>query len=341
MAGSVELGREAFARAAWADAHAHLSASELAGPDDHELYAVASYMSGHDDDSAAAWERAHTLALGADDVEQAARCGAWLAIALLLKGEHAHASGWLARVERVLANTDADVPARGILLVPAFLGALDGGDLTAADAMATEMVAIGSRLDDADVLAFGLLCHGEVLAAAGDVAGGMRRLDEAMVSVTAGETGPITSGIIYCAVIEACMAVSDMRRAGEWTAALTAWCASQPGLVPYRGQCLVHRSEILLARGTWTEALAEATRARDRLSDPVHPALGDAYYQQGELHRLLGSYDEAEQAYRAAAAHGREPAPGFALLRLAAGDVGAARAAITRVAAESGGVIPR
>jgi len=80
--------------------------------------------------------------------------------------------------------------------------------------------------------------------------------------------------------------------------------------------------------------MMEAVRARERLSATAHPALGLACYQQAELHRLRGEFEEAERAYRAAGEHGYEPAPGLALLRLAEGDVRAARAAIERMLAE-------
>ena len=52
--------------------------------------------------------------------------------------------------------------------------------------------------------------------------------------------------------------------------------------------------------------------------------LGRAYYQRGELHRLRGEFDKAEEAYRQASELGRKPQPGLALLRLAQGDVDAA-----------------
>jgi serine/threonine protein kinase len=56
---------------------------------------------------------------------------------------------------------------------------------------------------------------------------------------------------------------------------------------------------------------------------------------RGELHRLSGEFDEAEEAYRHASRYARKPDPGLAQLRLAQGRVEAAAASIRRVAQES------
>jgi DNA-binding NarL/FixJ family response regulator len=335
MTGALQRGRDAFARQAWAAAYDHLSAvDQLDGPD-LELLAVAAFLVGRDSESAAAWERAHVAWRDAGDLAPAARCGAWLAIILTLRGELAPAGGWSARITRLLDEAGLDCPARGYLQVAPFLGALDHGDLEVAGRLADHFVDVGQRFDDADLLALGRLSQGEVAAARGQVGEGMRLFDEVMVAVTAGEVSPIPAGIVYCAVIQACMHALDLRRAAEWTEALRQWCGAQPDLVPYRGQCLVHRSQVLQAHGEWSEAVAEAERARRHLTATTHPALGLALYQQAELHRLRGEHAAADETYRAAHEHGQQPAPGLALLRLAQGRTAAAVTAVNRMVAEA------
>jgi ATP/maltotriose-dependent transcriptional regulator MalT len=331
---AIDRGRAAFDRKAWSEARVAFAACHELCVDDLDRLAVAAFLVGADDESAAAWERAHLAAADLGDADRAAHFACWLGITHLLHGEVAHGGGWLARAERFAAQADERGSARGLLLVPAFLEALGSGDCDAAEGFAVEMLAIGHRSRDKDVLAFGLLCHGEAMIARGDALDAMKLFDEAMVSVTTGEVSPITSGIVYCGVIEACMGAFDLRRAAEWTDALEDWCSAQPDLVPFRGQCLVHRSQVLQARGRWSDAMSEVVHARERLSEAAHPALGLACYQQAELHRLRGEFEDAERAYRAAGEHGHEPVPGLALLRLAEGDVRAARAAIDRMLAE-------
>ena len=83
-------------------------------------------------------------------------------------------------------------------------------------------------------------------------------------------------------------------------------------------------------RGAWTDAVEAAERAAERLLRRRQAAVGAAYYQQGEIHRLRGAFARAEEAYAQASRWGREPQPGLARLRLAQGRVDAAEAAIRR-----------
>ena len=157
-----------------------------------------------------------------------------------------------------------------------------------------------------------------------------------MVAVTTDEVTPLVLGGVYCTVVSGCQEVFDWRRAQEWTAAMSRWCAPQPDLVLFRGQCLLRRSEVLQLRGDWDGALEEVRRALSRLQDPPNQVgLGNAYYQLGELHRLRGLVGEAEEAYRLASQHGRRVQPGLALLRLAQGDAGGALASLRRALEES------
>ena len=104
----------------------------------------------------------------------------------------------------------------------------------------------------------------------GRAAEGLARLDEVMVAVTAGELSPIPSGIVYCEVLQCCRRTFDVRRAHEWTRALDRWCAEQPDMVAFSGQCHAHRAELFLLHGAWADALAAAEEARQRseLGDP-------------------------------------------------------------------------
>ena len=161
------------------------------------------------------------------------------------------------------------------------------GDVEAAHAGFAEATKIGDRFGDPQLIALGRVGEGRCLIYLGEIVEGMALLDEAMVAITAHEVSPAAVGDLYCTVIEGCQEVFDVRRAQEWTAALSRWCDSQPELVLYRGQCLVHRAELMLFGGAWVDAVAEVQRACDRLARPTsQPALGAAHYVRAELHRL-------------------------------------------------------
>jgi DNA-binding CsgD family transcriptional regulator len=162
-------------------------------------------------------------------------------------------------------------------------------------------------------------------------------VDETMVAVTAGELSPIVAGIVYCNTIAFCQSVYELRRAHEWTAALTRWCERQPDMIAHKGLCLVHRAEIMTLMGAWRDALEEACRVSERFTQGLlnELALGHAVYRQGEVHRLQGEFDAAEAAYREASRFGREPQPGLALLRLTQGNGEAAAAAVRRALGET------
>jgi DNA-binding CsgD family transcriptional regulator len=335
-----DRGRESFGRHAWGDAYAQLSAADHEAPlepGDLELLATAAYLIGRDADSEHVWARAHHEFLSRGDTQRAARCALWLAFVLLSRGEMVRGGGWVARAGRLLDDGQHDCVERGYLLVPIGMqNLLVEGDGSAAHETFSQAAEIGDRFGDPDLAAFAQHGRGQALIMLGEVADGMAVLDEVMVAVTAGEVSPILAGTIYCGVIETCQEMFDLRRAQEWTAALNDWCATQPDLVPYRGQCLVYRAELMQFHGQWSDALEEAQRACERLSQPPgQPAVGMAFFRLAELHRLRGEFGKAKEAYRKANQWGRNPQPGLALLRLAQGQIGAAESAIRHVMDEA------
>jgi DNA-binding CsgD family transcriptional regulator len=330
----LEQGRLAYARRAWLDAYDCLSRADeddLLLPDDLELLARSAYMVGRDDDYVRCLERAHHGHLDGGEVPAAARCTWWIGHNLLMRGESARAAGWFSRGDRLLDQVGRDCVEHGYLLIPVLLRT--SGDGRAAYSTATEIAAIGERYGDRDLVTIARMGQGHALVLQGRTEEGFRLVDETMVAVITGELSPIVAGIVYCNTITFCQDAYDVRRAREWTSALTEWCAGQPDMVAHTGVCLVHRAEVMQLQGAWGAALDEVQRAGERLHSGAlnQRRAGSAFYREGEIRRLQGRFEAAEDAYRVASRLGFDPQPGLALLRLTQGNGAAAAAAIGRV----------
>jgi DNA-binding NarL/FixJ family response regulator len=332
-------GRAAHAGRAWSDAHELLSRADETAPlaaDDLLCLATSAYMLGRMDVFLEQLERTHDAYVDQGDVLRAMRCAFYIGINLAILGEPAHASGWFGRAHRLVDRHGHDCAEQGYLLLPGAMMQLDTGQYDEAEDQAARAVELGERFRDHDLLALALHIQGLTLIKQARLQRGLALLDEAMLSVTAGDVTPIISGVVYCGVIAGCEEAYDVRRAQEWTEALTRWCDRQDQLVAFTGRCLAHRAGIMQLHGSWGDALQEARRARERCEEAMNnAAAGLALYQQGEVHRLQGDFAAADAAYRDASRLGHEPQPGLSLLRLAQGDDVAAGAAVRRALGET------
>jgi DNA-binding CsgD family transcriptional regulator len=342
-ANALTAGREAFDARRWRDACDHLTAADGAHPlepDDLHLLATAAYLAG-DPCWQTAWARAYESHTHSGDSSGAAHAAFWLVMAYFSAGEIAQGGGWLARVQRHVDAMRGDCVEAGYVLLPA---AIAGCDTQPESSLAAFDKAreIGERFHDNDLTT--LARHGEArcIIVLGEAPRGLAMFDEMLVTLATSDLSPIVVGDTYCGAVEACQITFDVRRAREWTAALNRWCESQPGLEAFRGPCLIYVSAVTQLRGDWNRAIDVANQALRHLSEPVpHPSVGAAHYQRAELERLRGDVTAADASYQNAAEHGRDPQPGLALLRLAAGEVSRASAGIQRALAEAGDPVAR
>jgi hypothetical protein len=203
--------REAYERREWVAAYqalADLDSPEMRA-DDFSALATTAYLLGRRNDCVQALQRAFQAHLDARDDPAAARSALWLSFVLLTGGEPAVGGGWAARADRILDGIDGDVVERGYARTYVVFRHLVAGEHAEALDAARAVADYGQRYRDPDLLALALNVQGRLLTQAGQVREGVRLMDEAMVGLMAGEVSPIIAGVVYCALIEACVLVCD------------------------------------------------------------------------------------------------------------------------------------
>lgn len=325
---TIERARAAIETAAWADAYAGFRAadlSELTGRD-LEGFADAAWWLSKADESLDLRHKAYGAYAAAGDERGSAGAAARLAVEHFLREEASVGAGFLMRAQRH-AEEIATEPEAGFLAMVEATVARFSGDLDRAVELAERAIEVGRRHGVRDLVAMAIHTEGLALVAAGRVREGFALLDEAMAAVVAGELSPYFTGVIYCAVISACLELGDIRRAGEWNEAALVWCDTLPPGSPFPDRCRVNRAEVARMRGSWAEAEAEAKRATD---GPVVEAwlTASAFVQLGEIRRMVGDLAGAEAAFDRAQELGGDPQPGLARVRLAQGKAESARSAL-------------
>jgi len=330
----LERARSALAGKEWQKAYkvlAELDRTENLAADDLEGLADAAWWTGSMDESIEASTRAYAARLERGEQRAAALNALRLARNHELKRSGLQGA-WLSRAERLLEEED-DCPERGFLERTRSRLALAAGDFDSAIAHAERTLELGSRFQNRNLMALGLHDKGSALVRQGDAETGLALIDEATVAALSGELDPHVTGIIYCGVIAASFDVADFARAGNWTEAAKRWCDRQ-SISGFPGVCRVNRAEIMRLRGSWPEAEDELRTAVAELDEFAPSVAASAFYELGELQLRMGDFAAAEESFRQAHGLGVDPQPGLALLRLANGEVEAARRGLRRALAD-------
>lgn len=325
----LNAARAAYQRGDWPAARdGFLAAAQTAAlaADDLTALSDAAWWLGEAAEAVRFGGQAYRALLEQQRPDEAARVAMDVAYTHFLRGDDEVGSGWLRRAIDLAAEL-SEAPIHGYL---SYIRDVESGDVEPLHAAETarRIQDLGRRLGDATLVAVGRNGEARSLIKAGRYAEGLALLDEVMVTVMSGDIAPAWAGNIYCNTIGACHDVGDYRRMQRWTRTTEQWLETLSTAVLFAGICRVHRAQILCLNGEWERAEREASSVCADLDGISVANVAEAWYQVGEVRRRRGELASAGEAYRAAHEMGRDPQPGFALLRAAKGDVEAAATAI-------------
>ncbi|HEX7939274.1 MAG TPA: LuxR C-terminal-related transcriptional regulator [Gemmatimonadaceae bacterium] len=290
---AARAAKDALMRCAWGEARALLETSIAAGEtaDALEDLGLAAWWV---DDEALTFnsrERAYALYREAGDALGASRVAIWLVWdCLSFRGDFAVASGWLERARRLLDGHENSSEYGWLLIREGEVALFRGHDPSAARAGAQRAAKLGRELGDRGVEFTALALEGLSRVSAGDVAAGMKCLDEATIAATAGEMKELHAvGLVCCWQIFACERMRDYDRAAQWCARVQEF-TRRWNFQPLSAVCRSQYAGVLIWRGEWANAEGELVvatreieRARPAMAAPVLARLGDLRLRQGRL----------------------------------------------------------
>lgn len=292
----IREGDAALARGAWDEARA-IFEQELDARETVDALEGLSWAAWWVEDVAAcleARERAYRLSRREGDLRRAAMLAIWLADDhLVLRGERAIANGWFQRAAGLLEGLEP-CPEHGWLDALVGYMAMVEGDMLRARGLAVRARELGRRLGVVSLEMFALSVEGVALVNEGEVADGMRCLDEATAAALAGEYEEIVpAGWTCCLLLIACERVRDYDRAAEWCGKVEEF-ALRMRINFVTGACRAHYGAVLTWQGRWADAERELTEATEDLARrPTWSGL--AIVRLAELRRRQGRVAEAQE----------------------------------------------
>ena len=280
-------GLRLLEEAQWAAARDAFQASLDEGetPDAHDGIGLALYFLGEVEEGIAARERAFEGYAQADRCDEAARVGVWVSHQYLLSGRTSAARGWLARVDRAVADPECE--GQGWIAIER---ARHAETFEECAEHARRAMAIARDSGNGDLETYSLSLLGLTEVNAGRLESGMQLLEEAMAAASAGRVRNVhTLAEAYCNLIMASTSAGDWERASEWCELVDEF-AREHGTVPLLGSCRTIHADVLVARGRWPEAehaleTALETHARfiPEMGAPTVASMAELRVRQGRL----------------------------------------------------------
>jgi ATP/maltotriose-dependent transcriptional regulator MalT len=293
----IQEGNAALARGAWAEARAFFE-QELEARETVDALEGLSWAAWWVEDVATcidARERAYRLSRREGNMRRAAMLALWVADDyLILRGERAIANGWFQRAARILEALDT-CPEHGWLdALLGYVATLDG-DPTKAKELSIRARELGRQLEVVSLEMLALAVEGLALVNEGEVADGMRCLDEATAAALAGEYEEIVSaGWTFCFLLNACERVRDYERAAEWCRKVEEFSRRmRTNFVTLA--CRAHYGAVLTWQGRWPEAEQSLIEATGQLAAERPSWSGLAIVRLADLRRRQGRFGEAEE----------------------------------------------
>jgi DNA-binding winged helix-turn-helix (wHTH) protein len=157
---------------------------------------------------------------------------------------------------------------------------------------------------------------------------GAKQQDLAAAIALSGKADAVTGALIYCNILWTCRNVADWSRARQWSAGFETWCSAS--FAESSGTCDLHRAEINCVHNDLPAAIESIDGAIAKLDEEEGWELGEGYRIRGDIHAMIGNFDEARADYAKAYQVGWDAEPGNAILLAEEGDVDGALAALDR-----------
>jgi len=282
------LARGDYARAFEAlDGLDHPAAQELLANAHGELGNFAEALSSRE-------AAVHGYRAAGDDIA-GARAATWLGSdRALLRGELVLARVWFERAEQLLEGAEACEEHGLLAFCRGRVELLLADDVATARADGARAREIAQAIASEEIETLGLALEGLALVRGGEAQAGFELLDRATaVAITGPPRSTGSTGLVYCALIDACERVHDVERASRWCETLESLVQDNPSDVLF-GYCRVHYSWLLIASGRLAEAERELESALAAFARGAPALHFFGAFRLAALRLLQGRDDEAE-----------------------------------------------